>query len=144
MSEANKVRQNYLAILVAALVNFLLQACWYVIFLDRWLAGIGHTRQWLMSSGMNEWVQHGTAFVSAFVIAASISCLVQNSGAQTAGRGIMTGAMMWFGFVLPVMATDSIYELRPLSLFAINCGFWLLGMMVMGATVGPWKKKAAK
>jgi len=87
-------------------------------------------------------VQHGTAFVSAFVIALSISCLVQSTGEQTARRGAVIGAMLWFSFVLPTIATDYIYELRPLSLFAINCGFWLVGMIVMGIIVGAWKKKA--
>jgi len=28
-----------------------------------------------------------------------------------------------------------------LSLLAVNGGFWLLGMILMGAIVGGWKKK---
>jgi hypothetical protein len=140
-AQVNGVRQNYLAIVVAAIVNFLLQATWYLTFMKCWLAGIGHTREWLMSSGMNEWEQHGVAFVSAIVIAASISCLTQLTGAQTALRGAKMGAMLWFGFVVTTMATDYIYEIRPLSLFGINAGFWLIGMIVMGAIVGAWKKK---
>jgi hypothetical protein len=142
MSErAMKVRVNYVAILVAALVNFILQACWYLTFMNTWLAGIGHTKQWIMTTGMNEWVQHGTAFVSAFLIAGSIDCLTQLTGKQTAMRGILMGLSLWVGFVLTTMATDYIYEVRPLSLFAVNCGFWLIGMVVMGAIVGAWKKK---
>jgi hypothetical protein len=34
-----------------------------------------------------------------------------------------------------------VFEVRPYRLFAVNTGFWLLGMMVMGAIVGAWKKK---
>lgn len=136
-----KVRVNYAAILVAAIVNFLMQAAWYLMFMKCWLAGIGHTREWLMSSGMNEWEQHGTALVSAFLIAGSISCLTQLTGAQTAMRGIWMGLSLWVGFVVTTMATDYIYEIRPLSLFGINAGFWLIGMIVMGAIVGGWKAK---
>jgi hypothetical protein len=29
-------------------------------------------------------------------------------------------------------------------LFAINTGFWLIGMVVMGAIVGAWKKRGPK
>jgi hypothetical protein len=29
---------------------------------------------------------------------------------------------------------------RPISLFFVNAGYWLLGMMLMGAIVGGWKK----
>ena len=141
IERAMKVRVNYWAILVAAIVNFLMQAAWYLTFMNVWLAGIGHTREWLMSSGMNEWVQHGTALVSAFLIAGSIDCLTQLTGKQTAMRGAMMGLSLWVGFVVTTMATDYIYELRPFSLFAINAGFWLIGMMVMGLIVGAWKKK---
>ena len=49
--------------------------------------------------------------------------------------------MLWFGFVLTTWATEYVYEARPLSLLAINAGFWLPAMVLMGAIVGGWKKK---
>jgi hypothetical protein len=64
------------------------------------------------------------------------------TGEQTALRGVKVAVMLWFGFVLTTWATEYVYEVRPLSLLAINAGFWLLGMAVMGAIVGSWKKKA--
>jgi hypothetical protein len=64
------------------------------------------------------------------------------TGEQTALRGIKVAVMLWFGFVLTTWVTEYVYEVRPLSLLAINAGFWLLGMTVMGAIVGSWKKKA--
>lgn len=45
------------------------------------------------------------------------------------------------GICSPVWATEYVFEVRPLSLFAVNAGFWLGGMTVMGAIVGGWKKK---
>jgi hypothetical protein len=30
---------------------------------------------------------------------------------------------------------------RTYKIFAINAGFWLIGMVLMGAIVGAWKKK---
>jgi hypothetical protein len=29
-----------------------------------------------------------------------------------------------------------------MSLFLVNAGYWLCGMMLMGAIVGAWQKKA--
>jgi hypothetical protein len=137
-----RVRQNYLAIIVAAIACFLFEAGWYSYFLQTWLDGIGRTREWLMSpAGNNPALQYGTALVSAAVIAASISCVTQLTGPQTALRGIKVGAMLWVGIVLTTWSTEYVFEVRPLSLLAINCGFWLLGMMLMGAIVGAWKKK---
>ena len=137
----SKVRQNYLAILVAAIVCFLVEAGWYSFFIQSWLDGIGRTSQWLMSTGVSPALQYAVALVAEALMAAAISCLIQLTGAQTALRGIKVAALLWFGFVLPVWSTEYVFEVRPWSLFGINAGFWLLGMVLMGAIVGGWKKK---
>ncbi|HKD60615.1 MAG TPA: DUF1761 domain-containing protein [Terracidiphilus sp.] len=136
-----RVRQNYLANLVAAIACFLLEAAWYSAFLQTWINGIGRTRAWLESSGMNPAIQYATALVMAFVMATAISCVVQLTGKQTALRGVKVGVLLWAGFELTAYATEYIFEVRPISLFFVNAGYWLLGMMLMGAIVGGWRKK---
>jgi hypothetical protein len=141
--KAQRVRQNYLAILAAAIACFLFEAGWYTLFMQTWLNGIGRTMQWLESAaGYNPALQYGTAFVSAALTATAISCVTQLTGAQTAFRGIKVGALLWLGFVLTTCSTEYVFEERPYSLLAVNAGYWLLGMMLMGAIVGGWKKKA--
>jgi len=139
--EGSRVRQNYLAIVVAAVACFLLEAGWYSFFLNGWLNGIGRTREWLMSAGVSPALQYATALVSAAVMATALSCVIQLTGPQTAWRGIKVAAPLWFGFVLTTWSTEYIFEVRPFSLLGINAGFWLPGMIVMGAIVGGWKKK---
>jgi hypothetical protein len=136
-----RVRQNYLAILIAAIACFLLEAGWYSFFLQSWVDGIGRTMVWLMSTGVNPAFQYGTALISAAVIATAISCVTQLTGAQTAWRGIKVAVLLWLGFVFTTFSTEYVFEVRPWSLLGINAGFWLLGMMLMGAIVGAWKKK---
>ena len=137
-----RVRQNYLAIVIAAIVCFLFEAGWYSYFMRPWLDGIGRTKEWLMSAaGYNPALQYGTALVCAALIATAISCVTQLTGPQTALRGMKSAVLLWFAFVFTTWATEYVFEVRPLSLFAINAGFWLLGMIVMGAIVGAWRKK---
>ena len=102
----------------------------------------GRTLEWYRAAGMSPWVQHLVAVVVTALVAMSLSCVVQATGEQSAMRGIRVGAMLWAGFVMPVWALEYIYELRPWSLFGINAGFWLLGMILMGSIVGGWKAKA--
>jgi hypothetical protein len=137
----SKVRQNYLAILVAAIACFLLEAGWYSIFMQTWLDGIGRTREWLTGPGINPALQFAVALVAEAVIAAAISCVTQLTGPQTALRGIKVAALSWLGMVLTTLSTEYVFEVRPFSLLAVNAGFWLLGMILMGAIVGAWKKK---
>jgi hypothetical protein len=140
---ASKVRLNYVAILVAAIVLFLFQAFWYGLFMDPWLAGTGRSREWLMnaSTGLLPPLQYGTAILSAAVMATAISCVTQLTGPQTALRGIKVGVLLWAGFVLTTWSTEYAFEVRPVSLLAINAGVWFFGCIAMGAIVGAWKKK---
>jgi hypothetical protein len=48
---------------------------------------------------------------------------------------------VWLGFVFPVFSVEYVFEVRPWSLLGINAGFWLGGMILMGAIVGGWKKR---
>ena len=138
------VRHNYLAIAVAAVASFLFLAGWYTIFLDAWLKGIGRDRVWLASAGVSQVLQYCTMLLAAALLATCISSFVQLTGPQTAMRGIKVAAGLWLGCVLPIRATESVFEIRTYTWFAINMGFWLLTMAVMGAIVGGWKKTGSK
>jgi hypothetical protein len=84
IDEVKRVRQNYLAISLAAVACFLFEAAWYSYFLKAWLEGIGRTGEWLMATGVNPVLQYATALISAAVMAAAISCVTQLTGPQTA------------------------------------------------------------
>lgn len=139
--QGTRVRQNYMANVVAAIAAFLLEAAWYSYFMQTWIDGIGRTREWMTSSGMNPAVQYATALVMAALMATAISCVTQLTGPQTIWRGIKVGALLWAGFMFTAFATEYIFEVRPISLWLVNTGYWLLGMMLMGAIVGGWRKK---
>jgi hypothetical protein len=136
-----RIRQNYLAIVAAAIACFGFEAAWYSFFMQSWLSGIGRTMDWLEHQGVNPALQFGVALVCSAVIAAGISYVVQFTGPQTVARGIKVGALLWLAFVLTTMGTEYVFEIRPWSLVGINAGFWFFGMVVMGAIVGGWKKK---
>ena len=121
-----RVRQNYLAIVVAAVACFLLEAGWYSVFMNTWLNGIGRSMQWLMSSGVNPAIQYATALVMAAVMATAISCVIQLTGKQTALRGIKVGALLWAGFEMTTFSTEYIFEVRPIGLLAGQRGLLVL------------------
>ena len=144
MNEESRVRQNYFALVVAAIACFLFEAVWYSYFLRAWIAGIGRTQEWLMGPrAVPLYLQFATALISAAVMAAAISCVTQLTGPQTAWRGMRVATALWMGFVITVWATEYVFEERPFSLLAINAGFWFFGMNLMGAIVGAWKKAPA-
>jgi hypothetical protein len=121
-------RLNWVAILVAAIVSFLFEALWFSAFMTQWLTGIGRTKEWLMSAaGYNP---------------ALLTVCIQASGEQTARRGVLCAAVIWFGFIATSWATEYIFEVRTLQIYAINTGYLLFDLMIIGAIVGAWKKKS--
>ena len=137
----SRVRQNFLANIVAAIASFLIEAGWYSYFMQAWLNGVGRTRDWMQHTGINPALQYGAALLAFFVMATAISCVVQVSGPQTLLRGARAGALLCVGMVVPAFATEFVFEVRSWSLFAITIGFWLAAMIVMGAIVGAWRKR---
>jgi hypothetical protein len=138
----SKFRLNWVAILVAAIVSFLFEALWFSFFMKEWLVGIGRTEEWLKSAaGYNPALQYGTAILCSIVVAAVLTICIQASGEQTARRGILCAAVIWFGFIATGWAKAYIFEVRTLQIYAINTGYALIDLMLIGAIVGAWKKK---
>jgi hypothetical protein len=136
------IRLHWPALVVAMLASFLFDAAWFSFFLKPWLAGIGRTMEWLMSQPhVTPPVQYAVALLCSFVTAAVLSICIQASGEQTLLRGIKVGAVLWLGFIATFLATNYIFEIRPLSLYAINAGYSFIDMMLMGGIVGAWKGK---
>lgn len=138
-----RVRNNYLAIAVAAVASILFLAIYYTAFLDVWLNGIGRDRVWLAGNGASQFLQSATGMLAMGLLATLVSSLTQLTGAQTAVRGMKVAALLWLGCVLPIRAIENVFEVRSYSLFALHLVFWFVAMLIMGAIVGAWKKQRA-
>jgi hypothetical protein len=138
------IRLNWIAILGAAIASFLFEALWFSSFMNAWLIGVGRTREWLMSAaGVSPALQYAVAIVCSIIAAAVLSICIQASGEQTARRGILCAAVIWFGFVATSWAKEYIFEVRSLQIFAINAGYFLFDLILIGTIVGAWKGKSA-
>jgi Protein of unknown function (DUF1761) len=142
MLETRKVRLNYLAILVSALVYFGMQAVWFTVFRNEWLAGIGKTADQLNQEGGSVVLAYLVAFVSALVMAAAISWFTQMTGKQNVFRGALVAIVAWVGFVLTTWSAEYAFEEKGLRILVVNTGISLIGMVVMGVIQGAWKAKS--
>ena len=136
-----KVRHNPAAIAVATLIYFFLGAAWFTLFMNPWLAGIGRTIAELKGSGAPPWLGYVVALVMTAILAVALSWIIQSTGRQTATRGATIAAALWFGFVFTTWATEYAFEARGISILAINTGYPLVGMLLMGLVLGGWRAK---
>ena len=136
------MRTNYLAVLVAAIIYWLLGGVWFgALFSARWVA-LEHLSEEQMHS-MSPVLPYVVTFLLNLLIAWALARLCAWRNAQTALGGAGVGILVWVGIVGPMTFTTSMYEMRPLALFAINELYGLVGLAIMGAILGAWTKKSA-
>ena len=136
------MKTNYVAVVVAAIAYWLLGALWFaVLFGKQWMVLEGITDQQVKNA--NPVMPYVSSFLLNLLIAYSIAQVCAWRNANTAGRGASVGVLLWIGIVGPITFTTYMYEMRPKTLFAINEFYPLAGMVLMGAILGAWTKKAA-
>jgi len=95
------------------------------------------------AQGMNAALPYIVTFILNLLISCAIAILCGWRNANTAGRGMAVGLLLWIGIVGPITFTTHMYEMRPLELFEINEFYPLAGLCLMGAILGAWTKKSA-
>jgi hypothetical protein len=80
-----------------------------------------------------------SSFVLDLVLSLVLAHIVYWSGAATYGWGVFIGFLIWLGFFAAPSLPQGIYEGRPFKLFAINQGYWLVGLMIVGALLAVWR-----
>jgi hypothetical protein len=130
---------NHLAIIVSAVILWLLGAVWYspVLFAKPWMAIIGIKKDATKSSSMIAGMV--ASFVCDVIRAFVLAHLIIWSDASTFGWGALVGFIAWTGFFAAPNLPQGIYEGRPLKLFAINSGYWLVGLLIVGGVLAIWR-----
>ena len=136
------VRINYLAIIVAAILYWLLGALWFgVLFSNQWMALEGFKAADLKN--INPTIPYIVSMIANLVIAFILALVCATQKADSAVKGAQTGILMGIGFVATTALSTYMFEGRPFHLYLINEGYPVVGLALMGAVIGAWKKKAA-
>lgn len=136
-------RINFVAVIASALLFYAIQAVWFSVFKDPWLNGLGKSIPEIMAelSGRPTWPLYAGALVSNFIIAFVMAWIFVQLGVRGVVSGMCWAAILWFGFVATVLATNYSFELRRTTLLALDAGCPLVGMLVTGAILGAWRAK---
>ena len=83
----------------------------------------------------------GLAVARHHRVHASRGCC-RGSAPARPGSGAASGATLALALIASTLAMNYGFEARPLSLWLINAGYMVVGMAMMGAIIGAWRKKA--
>jgi hypothetical protein len=132
---------NHFAVVVAAIVFFMLGAGWYTVLARPWAAGIGKTMEQIERDSGGSMMPMVVGFLAILVMCYTLNSLLNRLGDTTAGGGAKVGAFVALGFVAANIALNYAFELRGVTLWTINTGYVLVGLTVAGAIIGGWRKK---
>ncbi|HJQ10352.1 MAG TPA: DUF1761 domain-containing protein [Gemmatimonadaceae bacterium] len=146
---------NWLAVIVAAVVIFLLGGLWYspVLFAKRWIALHGRTEEQMRADAAraNMPVMYLLAFICALIIAYAMhvaaSAFLPQPGTSGLGwilQGVELGLFCWVGFVLPTSFATALFSMKPRQLWMIDTGYNLVSFILAGAIIMGWISSGAQ
>ena len=129
---------NYLAIIVAALVYFVLGALWYspIAFAKPWMESIGKSQDEL---------QGGSKIIYLYtLIGLLMSCFVTAFfvwilGTNNVMSAIKVGLFISIGYVFTTIAINTMYGMRPFKLILIDSGYHIMGVTIATIILTLWK-----
>ena len=136
---------NWIAMVVAAILPLVTGFIWYnpKVFGTAWMKESGMTEE--KAKSMNPGKTYGLAVVMAFLIAFALWPEVLLGGApsdphgteafMTFKHGAFHGALLGFTVAMPVLATNALFEQKSFKYVAINAGYWIVTMALMGGLI---------
>ena len=121
---------GWVGVIAAAIAQIVLGYIWYMpmVFGKRWEAASGQ----MLPVGTPPPMTILYMVVSALLAALGMG-LWFDSASLT--NGVVSGALVWLYFVAPVTAGGVFFEKKSWMWWAITAGYWLVGLMLMGAIV---------
>lgn len=128
---------NYFAGLVAALITFVVGGLWYspAVFGKAWMAENGFTEESLKNSNMVR--IFGLTFVLGLIAAINLAFFIGPESRP--GVGALWGFLAGAGWVATFIGTHYLFERRSFKLFAINAGYAVVTLTLMGLILAAWK-----
>jgi hypothetical protein len=131
---------NIWELVVAALSNFVLGFLWYgkPLFGATWQKLADLTDEDVQGGNMP--LIFGLSFVLNFIIAAFLSFFTEIAMmlGSSAILGGLFAALLCVGFVATTFGINYLYHRKPLKLYLINVGYFMVSFFIMGLIIGAW------
>ena len=123
---------NILAILIAAVAAFAWGAAYYMTLSKQWLAAVGRTEP--NKSPAPFIISFVALVIMAWVLAGTVGHL--GPGQVSVKNGIISGLILWAGFVVTTIFVNNAYPGRKYMLSIIDSIHWLGVLVIEGAIIG--------
>lgn len=138
---------NYWAVLVSALVFFGIGAIWYgPLFGKAWLKQMNWTEEEIAKKKAEGKMAGPFAImgIGSLILALVTAHLIDYMffvfmGSTPLSIGLTSVCWLWLGYVATYLLTTIAFEGKKWCYLVINGGYWLVGMLAMGAILSLWR-----
>jgi len=134
-----EIHVNLAAVLVAAIVTFILGGLWYTrsLFGNPWMKLVGKSEDELRKGARP--TNYVIAFISGLITAYVLALIVGYAGSTTVWGGAGIGALCWLGFAGATSYLHNLFAGRPARLWAIDSGYSLVCFILAGVILAIWR-----
>ena len=131
---------NYLAVLVAAIINFALGGLWYskVMFANMWVKAMGLSDEEAAELSKGAAKAVAFSFVAALVMSLVLAYVIKFANADTFFWGMESGFWVWLGFIATTGSASVLFEGKPAKLYFISMSYYLVSLVLMGGVLAVW------
>jgi hypothetical protein len=144
---------NWLAVLVAGIVIFMLGGLWYspILFAKRWIALQGRTEEEMraQAASANMPLMYASAFLTGLIIAAVLAIIIAHisrdpamaepGGGVSAAHGAIIGFTCWLGFAATTSYATALFSGKPRQLWLIDSTYNLVSFVLAGIILAVWR-----
>jgi len=132
---------NWLSVFVAAVAAWLFGGVYYTALGKYWMAAQGKTADQCKAemagkSGAAKAAPFIVVFVGELIMAWAMYGVLFHMSMLTLRQGAISGLALWFGFVMPAVASNYVFHGRKPMLTVIDSAAWLGALVIIGAVVG--------
>ena len=133
---------NYLAVVISALVAFIVGGFWYspILFGNAWMKSSGMSEKDMKKAkrkGMSK--MYFIGFLMSLITAYILAHFVQYVGAATFSDALGLAYWIWLGFIAPVSLGVVLWEGKPFKFYIINVAYQLVSLALMAEILTFWR-----
>ncbi len=131
---------NYWAVLGAAIVSMIVGSLWYspMLFAKPWMKLNGFTGDNKADKTKGMATAMLGMFIGSLIMAYVLANVLLLVGASTVSAALIAALWLWLGFIVVPYSSGVLFERKPLALFFINIGNYLVTLLLMAVVLAIW------
>jgi uncharacterized membrane protein len=134
-----EVSLNYVSVALSAIALIVLGMIWYgPLFGKKWMSLMKIDPQKMKNNpnGQKEMMKSmGGMVIVSIVIAFALNYTLAFAAAKTLIEAVIISKLTWLGYVATIGLNTVLFEQKPVSLYLINVGYYLVGFVTIAIIV---------